>query len=314
MAKNWPFKSPGWKRLVYVLIALLVWFFISTKIDQKQIDQLLLLLSAQSSTKLFAVLSAFFFLAACNIFLDVKSWQAALPIHSKETIRQATRTHLEAMAWALISPANLGEYAGRAMRFAGKSVSDSLGATTIYKFSRLMARQGLGVFALGFLYLFGHAVPEGPWWIIPLLALLVAPSALYFLRTGRGIQKLPKKIKTLFPDPQVWKSIRFYNSLGWASAKFLSYSLQLTLLLQLVGDQAVFTIWPLVMAFYFVAAWVPVVGLLDGLVKSGLALVWFGSAGIDPTLAAATAFGLWLVNTGTQSLVGSLLLLSKLKS
>lgn len=252
-------------------------------------------------------------LAFCNVYFDIKSWQSALPPLNKEPLRKALRTHLEAMAWGLITPASIGEYAGRSMRFSKQDMQAVLSSTTIFKFSRIVARQFIGIVALGSLYLLALPVPQGPWWIVPILAILAVPAVVFLLRNGVGLEVLPTWLKQLFPDPNVWKSNRFYASWAWASTKFLSYTFQLTLLLVVLGSAEAGATWLLCMAFYFIAAWIPVVGFLDGLVKSGLAALWFGSVGVDVALAAAATFAVWLINSGTQSLVGSVLLLIKLK-
>lgn len=249
----------------------------------------------------------FLLLWALNLVWDVLAWRQTLPLPLRGSFGQLLITQLESLAWGFVTPVSLGEYAGRARRHTKDNRADALAATSRLKLARVLTRQIWGSTALLLLYLLQAPLPPGPWWLVPAGAAVFFPALLLILqRYPVRSHKLPF-IGSLFPEPEAWKRRALAPILFFTSLKFWGYTGQYALLLYLLQPESMLNGWLLAMAFYLLSAWIPVYGLFDGLLKGGLAALWFGAADYNPLEAGLTAFTLWLTNLAIPAAAGGVL-------
>lgn len=245
---------------------------------------------------------AVLFLAFTNRFLEVLKWQNLVRVIDAIGIGAATRQVLAGMAFGIVTPAGIGEYAGKAFFFPAESRKKIVFLNLLCNGIQMVLSVVFGVF--GLLY-FNTLSPVLSARVVVITAGITLAVAFALLLTrkltvkGWSIERLLHKINRIPRD------IHRRNVL-LAIGRYLSFSHQQYLLLLLFGANAEYLPTLAVIAgVYLLASCLPTFQLLDFAVKGSLSVYFFEQIGVDgiPVLFAATS--IWLLNVVIPVVIGS---------
>jgi len=241
-------------------------------------------------------------LAILNRFLEILKWQNLVRTIGSISVAEATRQVLAGMAFGIVTPAGIGEYAGKAFFFPGDKRKKVVFLNLLCNGIQMVATAVLGIFGLLYLCtitelldgrIVGYILAAVVFTLITLLAVRKITIR------GWSMERLLHKINSIPRD------IHRLNALG-AIGRYTCFSHQQYVLLLLFGADAPYLPTIAVIAgVYLLASAVPTFQLLDFAVKGSLSVYFFQLIGVDalPVVFAATA--IWLLNVVAPVVIGS---------
>lgn len=242
-------------------------------------------------------------LAFANRFLEILKWKNLTSTIGKIGLGEATRQVLAGMAFGIVTPAGVGEYAGKAFFFPANERRKIVFLNLICNGIQMVLTVVFGVFGLLYLSTITDILqPETIVYIgfAFLVGVLILLSARRIAIRGWSIERLIHKINKL-PRNVHWKNIVL------AIGRYLSFSHQQYALLLLFGANPDYLpMMAVITGVYFMASCLPTFQLFDFAVKGSLAVYFFSFVGVDALPVVFTATAIWLLNIVVPVALGSI--------
>lgn len=231
-----------------------------------------------------------------NWILEILKWKclaaAIRPLSFKEAMHQT----LGAQTLAMITPGRLGEYGAKALFFPVEDRKKVVKLTFYHNMHQLAITVCLGVLGLCYLGKYSWA------------AVVIGLCAISY--TGSVVLK--KRVVKRYSLQQLWdaylnlpKPTRNTN-IVFSVARYLVFAHQYYLMLLIFGVQLHYVIlMSIVAAVYLFASLLPVISLLDVVVKTGVAVYLLGLYHVPVREVLAVNLVMWLGNIAAPGLLGT---------
>lgn len=245
-------------------------------------------------------------LSFLNWFFEIFKWKALVETIKPFSLAESTRQVLTAQSLALFTPFKIGEYGAKTMFFEHFLIKKVLFLNFLGNFSQLLATLFLGSF--GLFYFVKISFPD----YLPLfwgIAAVVLMSVLVQRKYPFFIQKrFSKKISRFLKNISAKRKVQI---VGWAFLRYIAFSLQFYLLLNILYPAPLWETLLLIFTYYLISSALPVMQLLDLAVKGSVALLVFSP--IPPLIILFVTLVMWLLNAVLPALMG-LVTLFRLKT
>jgi hypothetical protein len=244
-------------------------------------------------------------LSIFNWILDTYTWQLFLP---KKTFlfHKLLQYNIISISFGFFTPFQIGEYHGKQLLTDKLKRKNSYYSTLAYQTVKLIAKLVLGLAIIGGALI---TTEEGLGWVLLFASgvLFVGYSSQDYLWKRFGIHRLLEKygFNNIPTDtPVQFRLLAIFSSL----IKVLVYSFQFYLCVHFVAEQTtILAVFPTIVLFYTVSAWLPSLGFLDPLTKGSLGLLIMTTSLIDPGVVLFATTLVWLINVALPALAGGLL-------
>jgi uncharacterized membrane protein YbhN (UPF0104 family) len=263
---------------------------------------------------LFAVIC---FLALVNWNAEAQKFKLLISSEIKLTNLKALLTILGGMAISNFTPARTGEYIGRGLLLKKVHPVKVVIATVAGNVAQVLMTYGLGLLCLVYLVFFTDfvAIESGPnmWYV----AFVITALVIVIWNAKRIIAwvkpKLPKNIAKTFSIVKKYNKRLFLKVTGIAFLRYLAFSIQFYLLLQLFSDFSLpVTGLILVPLAYLMQSLAPVPAVLDIGVREYVSLLLFGDYLPKSAIVQAVTC-LWFINLILPGAIGTIYLLISTK-
>lgn len=261
------------------------------------------------------LLAAVLLLAPANWLLEAIKWKMLLQKIEPVPLHKALASTLTGIAFALVTPNKIGDFAGRVLYLENRNKLRAAIATLISNLSQTLITYGFGI--TGLVYFCLHYPGSWPW--LALAAALLSAGLLLFLyfridlvaRWAEGRRWLRKFIISV----RILKRYSRKDLLRLLAVSFLRfcvYNLQFLLLANVLGAGIPWGAGFLVSGLMFwMITVIPSVFVADLAVRGFIAGLLFTGTGIAANSMAilAGSYTIWMLNLALPAIIGSLLLL-----
>lgn len=255
-------------------------------------------------------------LAPLNWTLEALKWRKLLHRISPLPFYRAYLSMLTGMAFSLVTPNRVGDFAGRIMHVPDRYKLKAALASMIGSIAQMCITASFGIIGLVYYNLhFGNRASLIALAVAVLIALLVL---VLYLKIGR-LSSWSTKNRTLRKVNVVLRVLKSYNKsdllyiLLLALGRFLTYNLQFLLLINILGAGVPWTRGFMMSGLMFwTLAVVPSVAMLELGVRGYAGIALFVQTGL--TTASLAILGgsylLWVINMVLPAILGSIALLA----
>lgn len=246
-----------------------------------------------------------------NIFLEVLKWQKLLLKFETFTLSDAFKSILSGIALSIITPNQLGDFAGRVMHLKVFSkIKGSLSAV-IGHTSQMFVSTFLGSIGFCYILLLKEQITSGQFFLIIITLIILAVAFMFFYVRIGVLSVLFNKINFLKKYHQYYSVFTEYNIQELMLVMFLSvirygvFVLQYLLLAKFFQvDLSVFIILVCIVSTYFVQSVVPSFLLLDIGLRGASALWFFGMFVNQYVEVLLVTYSLWIINIMIPAMFG----------
>ncbi|MEA5139866.1 lysylphosphatidylglycerol synthase transmembrane domain-containing protein [Arcicella rigui] len=302
------------KTIVFVLI---LWMLYKAFADKQQnIDNLLLeykkIWVEKNIIKGVLLILLIFF----NFGFETKKWQTLALKVEEISFKEALKGVLMGLSLGFITPANLGDYAGRMWKFKQEKRAESIGAILLGNGIQFFTSLLFGT--LGLIYFIFRKEQFSTLNFIMILVFSLSLTLGFFAYLKRHLfylflLKIPflkrfahtVKILENFENQEV--RIVFF----WALMRYFTISIQFVLVLLIFGiDLEVLDLLAIACLVFLAKTIVPAINFLGDLgIREFSAIYFFSFYHVNTSAVIAATFVLWLINILFPVLVGSILVL-----
>lgn len=246
-------------------------------------------------------------LAFLNRFFEILKWQTLLTSLRPITVAESSKQVLAALTMSVFTPNGIGEYGAKALFFPKSQAKRIVFLNLICNGVQLLVTVVLGLIGLALINLY-YDVAE-----IRIIAIAVGILMLIFaaLYLGRGITVKGYSLRTLGGKVRELPDGIHKRNAALAVLRYLAFSHQYYLMFVVLGaDIGYVPLMALIAGMYFIASALPTMQLFDFAVKGGVAVYFFGLAGINEWIPAFVATAMWLLNVALPVLIGSYFVIS----
>ncbi|HEX9981273.1 MAG TPA: hypothetical protein VGB50_11985 [Flavobacterium sp.] len=247
-------------------------------------------------------IAALLLLSFVNRFLEILKWQNLVSSFKMISVPESSKQVLAALTVSIFTPNGIGEYGAKALFFEKAQARKIVFLNLVCNGIQMLLTIVFGIFGL----LYFNSVYEilTPLTILYLFGGFCIVTAILSLMKkisikGYSIDKVVKKVNSI---PQ---KIHRRNTV-LAICRYLVFSHQYYLLFVILG---VTLPYPLLMSIicsvYFLASALPTFQFLDFAVKGGVAVYFFGLAGVDEWIPIFVTTMMWLLNVVLPVVLGS---------
>lgn len=254
-------------------------------------------------------------LVPVNWALETLKWRAFTQSFSRQSFWQSYQAILAGVTLALFTPNHIGEYGGRILLSEAQHSWRVAVATMLGSYSQMIVVVSMGIVGLGW---FGYN--HLGWQTYHLYGtVLVGIAVILLLIIGFfSIQNVIPVVKKIAPE-NVWKRMRRqiillrtcsnrqrWRSLGWALARYATYSTQYWLMLVFLGIDAPFgAALAGIAAIFLVQTGIPLPLAGSLLARAEIALFVWGKFDANELSILAATFGLFIINLALPALLGA---------
>ena len=288
-------------------------YYLYCTLQTKDLPALSALSGGTLSSPLFLAVLA---LLPLNWILEAKKWQLLARPIEQISLSASLKSVLSGLALGMFAPHTLADFAGRSLHLQNKGRSGTAGALLINNLSQYIPVIAFGLPAYG--YYLQHVYPSGFNFLPISFAMALACTLLALLtyfRAGRVFNLLRAFFKNrvtegLFSAASDYNIPLLWQVLLWGLLRYMVYSLQFVLMLNVCGVQAsVLLLSGGVAAVWLVKSSLPGLNLLTDLgLREASALMWFSAFGIAHEPVALAALAIWCINIFVPALAGAVLL------
>lgn len=255
-------------------------------------------------------------LAPANWMMEAYKWQMLLKKIEPLPFRKAFASTLTGIAFAIVTPNKIGDFAGRILYLKGKSRLRGAVATLVGNLAQTIIVFIFGT--IGLIYL--NIYYPGNWeWIALVAALASGAVLLYFYLRVELLSRWAERFHRLRGIVIAFRVLKRYSrrdlqQLLWISLiRFSVYNFQFLILINISGAAV-----PWVSGFFIsgLMFWmitvIPSVFIADLGVRGFIAGLIFTGTGISANAVAVLAgsYIVWLLNLAAPAIIGSFLLLT----
>jgi len=257
-----------------------------------------------------------FILTPANWLLEARKWHLLLKAIEPLPYRTALSSTMTGMAFALVTPNKIGDFAGRILYIKDENKLRAIIATLIDNISQTVITYLAGI--VGLIYL--NIVYPGKWQMGALaVAICIATLLLYFyfrielLANWAENRRWLRKVSVAIRVVKRYRKKRLLMMLLLSLLRFSCYSVQFVVFLK-VFDLPVSwgAAWLSSCVMFWLITVVPSIFAVDLGVRAYVANLVFVDAGLveNSIIIIASSYIVWLLNWALAAIIGSLLLLT----
>lgn len=255
-----------------------------------------------------------------NWLFETLKWRVLIQNFEQHPLWQSYKAILSGVTFSLFTPNRIGEYGGRILLVKPENNWKAVVATLVGSFSQLLALLSMGL--LGLIYFVSNfwevetIILRG---IIVLGFALIGLMLFCFFNIDVIIpiaRRIPYiyKLKRFVKDIAVLKnytSKELIASLGYAFARYFTYSFQYYFLLLFFGIKVPFlAAMGGIATIFLVQTSIPLPPLWDLLARGEIALQIWGLFDANEISILAATFSLWVINLIIPSLIGTVFIIN----
>ena len=310
-------QSKGYKKiypwLKWLLSIASIYFFVKSL---KDIDGNVLYDIASGISNNVLLFSAICLLALVNWNAEAQKFKLLIASEIKLNNLRALLTILGGMAISNFTPARTGEYIGRGLLLKQVHPIKVVLATVAGNVAQVLMTYGIGLLSFLWLFFFTDVVVDSGvnlWYVAMVISvlLIVVWNAKKILNWAKP--RLPKKIAKTFSIIRKYNRDLFLKVASIAFIRYLAFSIQFYLLLQLFSDFSLPLYGlALVPIAYLMQSLAPVPAVIDIGVREYVSLLLFGDF-LSKSAVVQAVTCLWFINLILPGIIGTFYLLISTK-
>ena len=291
-----------------IAIAVVAFYFIFQKISIQpwdRIENIFTRIDILSLVLIFPIM----LLSILNWLFEAYKWQVLSTLIKPTSYKESLEIVFSSFAVSTITPNRVGEYGAKILHYNNSDWKKVLSYNFLGNMMQLLVT--LLVAIIGYFF-----VPVELLDMIPFIGfvsiLLISIILIAFLFTSRinfSIPWISDNIKL-----SIWSNISIATKLkvlGASGVKYLSFSIQLMLMLIIFSEADIIYIFPLVTLYYIVVSVIPTVFISDLLIKGSVSIILFSFIGIDEITMIAVVLLAWIFNFVIPTIIGLYYLFNK---
>ena len=258
---------------------------------------------------LWLTLVAVVLLMPVNVICEAGKWRLLLRDIEPMTIWGAQRQVYDGYVGAFITPYQAGDYPARAMLLKDKdNWSAAVGLGLVGSVALLVVELIIGVPATWLFASYDQSIPMQSFavaFIVLVLLMSFLPHLVRYLsrRTWKSIQ-----IQQLVMALSKMSYSRFMQTIGWSFLRYVTWALQLALILHFCGVDMSLVEYMIAIPFYYmVVAIFPSMPILNIVIRGSWSLIIFDTFSDNTAGIALAVVLIWVINTVLPMLIGSVL-------
>ena len=293
----------------------IIWMLYHTIKQKNQSFENILLVTKNAfipkNTLKIAVLLVFIFV---NWAFEAKKWQVLAQRIEPLSFTNAFQSVLIGLSLGFITPANLGDYAGRIWTLKHKNKTEAIGAILMGNGIQFYVSMIFGVIA--YLIIGRKEITIFDQIIFCLLIFTLFLGIFIYAKRLKLIGYLPKK-SWLIPYQKYFKVLVEFDAkeilqvFNWSILRYLTFSLQFVILLVMFEVNInLIDLWAISCLVFLFKTIIPTINFISDLVvREYTALHFFGLFSVDTSSVMVATFCLWLINILFPVVVGAFILL-----
>ena len=298
---------------IFVFILGVILYRISQQ-KQQNFSDLLIEFSKIFNAKNIFKLSLVFIFIVVNWACEAKKWQILTDKFEKLTFIDAYQSVLVGLTLGFITPANLGDFAGRILNLQKKNRSEGIGTVLLGNGIQFYVTLTFGIIAYSLIWtnnltifdqiIFGLVICC---FFLGIIVFYKRTKILIFLNRFTWIKPYEIYLKALI----LFENKVFSKVFIWTTLRFLTYSIQFVIMLQIFQINVKFIdLWAIsCLVLLFKTLFPPINFLSDLGVRQISALHFFSFYSVNISSVITATFALWVVNILLPVLMGSVLFL-----
>ncbi len=253
-----------------------------------------------------------------NWWLEALKWQKLMSPHQHITIKNSMHTILAGVAAGLVTPARIGEYAGRLITSDPSHKTQVISATLLGSISQNLCNIVGGlIFSYYFLKSVFLVTYHNQLTFIAIVTLQVGclvglyynlPKVAHFIERRAGHRFILNYSSRL-------KSLDLYNIsllnivLVISATRYIVYFLQYIFIMKFLGlDHSFGDLGGNIAGIYLIQTGIPLPAFLSIFARGEIAVIVWSGLGIDKFIALSATFALWFINLIIPALLGTVIL------
>ena len=296
-----------------ILIVVLAGFFIYNKLDSHALNSLKYQLSEINTSSLYFYIIIILLFTAANWFFEFKKWQVLVGYFSQLSFRESAQQTLTAHLAGFVTPAKAGDYGAKALYYPKEQRKKILFLNFIGNMYQLLATLVVGFIGLGIIALFTSGTAIFFWGLSIFMTLVFYQILPKILRRfnwslqGSAWHKVKNFWKAVPKD--IKSKTRLYSFIRYAIFAHQFY----VILLMLGADIPYVFAMSCIAAMYLLSSVIPVMQLLDVVVRGGVAVLVSGWYFVPEEIVLSTVLIMWLCNVVLPLLPGAIFLFKNKK-
>lgn len=255
-----------------------------------------------------------------NWWLESKKWQILMSPYVIITRWQSFKSVLAGVAAGIVTPARLGEYAGRLVLNDPDLKSQVISATLLGSLAQNLCNIIVGA---GFSYYFLKSLIGVTYLNGLTFLIIVSFQVILMIYIYYNLPKVASILKKFFKLSYIdkWQSqiqsldqysIRLLHKvLAISAIRYLVYFMQYILILKFLGVELETKIYfQNIGSIYLIQTLIPLPAFVSVLARGELAILVWTSAGVDKVTALTATFGLWMINLIVPAILGLIIIYS----
>ncbi|WP_405222159.1 lysylphosphatidylglycerol synthase domain-containing protein [Dokdonia sp. Asnod1-B02] len=296
-----------------ILIVVLAGYFIYSKLNRSALINLQFQLSEINTSLLYFYIIIVLLFTVANWFFEFKKWQVLVGYFSQLSFRESVQQTLTAHLAGFVTPAKAGDYGAKALYYPKEQRKKTLFLNFIGNMYQLLVTLVVGFVGLGILALFTSGTAIFFWGLSIFMTLVlyqILPKVLKRFNwslKGNAWYKIKSFWKAIPKD--IKRKTRLYSFIRYAIFAHQFY----IILLMLGADIPYVFAMSCIAAMYILSSVIPVMQLLDVLVRGGVAVLVFGWYFVPEEIVLSTVLIMWLCNVVLPLLPGAIYLFKNKK-
>lgn len=281
---------------------------------QQNFNDLLMEFSKIFNAKNIFKLSLVFTFIIVNWACEAKKWQILTNEFEKLTFIDAFQSVLVGLTLGFVTPANLGDFAGRTMSLQKKNRPEGIGTILLGNGIQFYVTLIFGTIA--YLLIWTNNLTIFDQIIFGLLICCVFLGMIVFYKRTKILIFLNrftwiKPYKTYLKALILFENKVFSKVFIWTTLRFLTYSIQFVIMLQIFQINVKFIdLWAISCLVLLFKTLIPPINFLSDLgVRQISALHFFSFYSVNISSVIIATFALWIINILLPVLIGSVLFL-----
>lgn len=253
-------------------------------------------------------------LIVVNWGFEAKKWQILAHKFEVLSFKKAYSSVLIGLCLGFITPANIGDFAGRIWQLKNKQKTESIGAILLGNGIQFYVSLIFG--AIAYLIIGQEKMGVLDQLIFDLLIFMLVLGIIIYARNQQMIQFLYrfswiKKYQKNINSVLNFDSDTTITVLIWSILRYLTFSLQFILVLFMFGVNInLFDLWAVTALVFLYKTIIPTLNFFTDLgIREYSALHFFGMFSVNLSAVVVATFFLWLINILLPVLLGSILFL-----
>jgi len=291
-----------------IAIAIVAFYFIFQKISIQPWNKIEIVFLRINPLKLI-LLFPIMLLSVLNWLSEAYKWQILSSLIKPTSYKESFKIVFSSFAISTITPNRVGEYGAKILHYNKSDWKKVLSYNFIGNMMQLLVTLLMAV--IGYFFIPNELLYKTP--IIVYLSILLFSIILAFFLFKKNINFhipwISNKIKL-----SIWNNISFnykIKVLGASYIKYLSFSIQLMLMLIIFSEVKILYIYPIITLYYLVISVIPTIFISDLLIKGSVSILLFSFVGLDEITVIAVVLLAWIFNFVIPTIIGVYYLLKK---